>query len=74
MTREMCSLSLLLILLSLASSVRSDVKTPQDFVQEAKALVQAVSVHDLKAMIVAKEKIIILDVRDKEEFEKGHIP
>lgn len=49
-------------------------KTPQDFVNEAKAEVKAVSVRDVKQMINRGEKIILLDVRDKEEYEKEHIP
>jgi 3-mercaptopyruvate sulfurtransferase SseA len=60
--------------LSLANIIQAGDKTPQDFVKEAKTDVKAVSIHDVKKMIDAKEKIIILDVRDKEEFEKEHIP
>ncbi len=32
------------------------------------------SIDDVKKMINNKEKIIILDVRDKDEFETGYIP
>jgi 3-mercaptopyruvate sulfurtransferase SseA len=46
-------------------------KTPQDFIKEAKADVQAVSIHDVKQLIDTGKKVIILDVRDKEEFEKS---
>ena len=49
-------------------------KTPQDLVKEAKADVKAVSIHDVKKLIDTGKEIIILDVRDKEEFEKEHIP
>ena len=57
-----------------ASIIQAGDKTPQDFVKEAKADVKAVSIHDVKKMIDTGKKIIILDVRDKEEYEKEHIP
>lgn len=43
-------------------------------VTKAKAEIKRVSPADVKAAIDAKEKAIILDVRDKEEFDAGHIP
>jgi len=43
-------------------------------VKEAKAAIKEVSVGDVKKMIDEKEKIIILDVRDRDEFETGYIP
>jgi 3-mercaptopyruvate sulfurtransferase SseA len=49
-------------------------RTPQQLVREARDQVKAVSIHDVKKMIDAREKLILLDVRDKEEFEKEHIP
>ena len=39
-------------------------KTPAQLVTEAKAQIKEVSVYDVKKMIEAKEKVIILDVRD----------
>ena len=50
------------------------VRTSDQLVKEAKASIKEVSVDDVKKMIDNKEKIIILDVRDKDEFETGHIP
>ena len=50
------------------------IKTSNQLVKEAKASIKEVSVDDVKKMIDNKEKIIILDVRDKEEFETGYIP
>jgi rhodanese-related sulfurtransferase len=50
------------------------VKTSDQLVKEAKASIKEVSIDDVKKMIDNKEKIIILDVRDKEEFETGYIP
>ncbi len=49
-------------------------KTPDQMVKEAKASIKEVSVSDVKGMIEAKEKIVLLDVRDKNEFEEGSIP
>lgn len=49
--------------------------TPAQLLQEAKAAIKEVSVHDLKKMIDAKENVIVLDIRDPAEYEeKGHIP
>jgi len=50
------------------------VRTSDQLVKEAKSSIKEVSVDDVKKMIDSKEKIIILDVRDKEEFETGYIP
>jgi rhodanese-related sulfurtransferase len=49
-------------------------KTPEQMVQEAKAHISEVSIADVKGMIDAKENVVILDVRDKQEFEEGRIP
>jgi rhodanese-related sulfurtransferase len=49
-------------------------RTPQQLVQEAKATIHEVSVNDVKKMLEAKEKLIVLDVRDSQEFEEGHLP
>jgi len=49
-------------------------KTPQQMVQEAKAVIQEVTVKDSKKMIDAKENLIVLDVRDSQEFAEGRIP
>ncbi len=50
------------------------VRTSDQMVKQAKATIKEVSVGDVKKMIDSKEKIIILDVRDKDEFETGYIP
>ncbi len=49
-------------------------KTPQQLVQEAKAVIQEVTVGDSKKMLDTKEALIVLDVRDSQEFAEGHIP
>ena len=49
-------------------------KTSDTLVKEAKASIKEVSVDEVKKMMDEKEKIIILDVRDRDEFETGYIP
>jgi len=49
-------------------------RTPQELVKEALSQVKSVSIHDVKEMVDNEEDVIILDVRDKDEFEKSHIP
>jgi 3-mercaptopyruvate sulfurtransferase SseA len=66
--------SVFIISFSFVHMIQAGDKTPQDFIKEAKADVQAVSIHDVKKLIDTGKKLIILDVRDKEEFEKEHIP
>jgi Rhodanese-like domain len=48
-------------------------KTPEKIVKEAKASINEVSVEQLKKMLDNKEDIIVLDVRDRDEFEKEYI-
>jgi 3-mercaptopyruvate sulfurtransferase SseA len=60
---------------SSAYVVQAADKTPAKLIKEARAAVKEVSVHDVKKMIDAKEKVIILDIRDPAEYEeKGHLP
>ena len=49
-------------------------KTPEKIVKEAKASINEVSVEQLKKMLDNNEDIIVLDVRDRDEFEKQFIP
>ena len=49
-------------------------KGPMDFVNAAKAKITAVSVQDVKADLDAGKPVILLDVRDSEEFKAGHLP
>jgi rhodanese-related sulfurtransferase len=64
---------LLFILCSLSQTAAAG-KTPEQMVSEAKAAIREVSVAEVRKMIDAREKIIILDVRDRHEFAGGHIP
>ena len=46
----------------------------QQMIAKAKAEVKTVSAADVKAAIDKKEKAVILDVRDPNEFGAGHLP
>jgi len=63
-----------LSILSLLDFSAAGDKTPEQLVQAARSEVNSISINDLKKMIDDKEDIIVLDIRDKEEFLKGHIP
>ena len=49
-------------------------KSAQDLVNEAKEQVCEISPAEAKAKIDSDASVIILDVREPDEFEKGHIP
>ncbi len=49
-------------------------KTPEQLIKEAKAQIQEVSVEEAKKMADNKEKVIFLDIRDKEEYNLSHLP
>ncbi len=46
----------------------------QEMIAKAKASIKTVSAADVKAAIDKKEKAVILDVRDPNEFVAGHLP
>jgi len=52
----------------------ADFKTPDQLVQEAKSAVKEVNVDELKKMLDSNENVIVLDIRDRDEYEKQHIP
>ena len=62
------------LMLFCSSLVHAVDKTPDQVVKEAKSAIKEVSVDTVKQMIDNKEDIILLDVRDSEEYETGHIP
>ncbi len=49
-------------------------KTYSDLLQEVKASIRMVSLEDLEARLRAGEDLILLDVREKDEWRQGYIP
>jgi 3-mercaptopyruvate sulfurtransferase SseA len=56
------------------SASKVSYKTPEQLISDAKAQIKEVSVQEVKRMIDAKENVILLDVRDKEEYDEEHLP
>jgi rhodanese-related sulfurtransferase len=48
--------------------------TTEEMVAAAKAVVPAVTVQEVQAKLQAGERVVVLDVREKEEYDQGHIP
>lgn len=46
----------------------------KDWVAKAKAEIKKVTPADVKAALDQKEKAVILDVRDPDEYKAGHLP
>jgi sulfur-carrier protein adenylyltransferase/sulfurtransferase len=49
-------------------------KTYSDLLQEVKGQIRQVSLEDLKARMEAGEDLVLVDVREKDEWRQGHIP
>jgi molybdopterin/thiamine biosynthesis adenylyltransferase/rhodanese-related sulfurtransferase len=49
-------------------------KTYADLLQEVKAAIRQVSLEDLKERLDAGENLILVDVREKDEWRQGHVP
>ena len=58
---------------SISTVVAAD-KTASDLVNEAKEKVCEISVAEAKGKIDSDASVIILDVREPDEFGKGHVP
>jgi len=67
-------LLILVFALSVAYAEQKTCKTPDQFIEEARAAIKEVSVQEVKQMVDRNEKVVILDVRDKEEYDKEHLP
>ena len=76
MNRKIFIFSLAIMLaLTIGSTVQAaEYKTPDQLVTEAKSAVKEVNVADLKKMLDTNENIVVLDIRDRDEYEKQHIP
>ena len=49
-------------------------KTYADLLQGVKRAIRQVSLEDLKSRLDAGEEIVVLDVREKDEWRQGHLP
>jgi rhodanese-related sulfurtransferase len=49
-------------------------KTLADFVREARARIREISVEEFDEMIEDHDDLLIVDVREAEEFQRAHIP
>ena len=49
-------------------------KTYADLLQEVKAAIRQVSLEDLKDRLDSGEELILVDVREKDEWRQGHVP
>ena len=47
--------------------------TPEEMIAAARAVVPSLSAEEAQAKLQAGESLIILDVREKEEYDEGHI-
>ena len=45
-----------------------------DFVREARARIHAISIEEFDEMIENHDDVLVVDVREAEEFRRGHIP
>ena len=48
--------------------------TTAELVAAAQAVVPSISIADVQAKLQAGEAITVLDVREKDEYDAGHIP
>ena len=63
-----------LLLAAISSQAFAEAKGPMDFVSAAKAQITEVTPQQVKADMDAGKQVILLDVRDSEEFDAGHLP
>ena len=73
-TKLLASMVITLILSCMSFAANAADKTPDEIVREAKSSIKEIGVGEVRKLIDAGEAIVILDVRDRDEFETGHIP
>lgn len=49
-------------------------KTAQDFVQNARESIVEIDASSLAGLVATGDDLVLLDVRETEEFEQGHLP
>jgi len=69
-----CFTVFFLFLTSIAGSSSAEAKSSMQFVAEAKARISEISPEQVKANLDAGKPVILLDVRDSEEYNAGHLP
>lgn len=47
--------------------------TVEEMIAAAKAVVPSITAQEVQAKLQARERVVILDVREKEEYDQGHI-
>ena len=47
--------------------------TTAEMVAAAQAVVPSVTIQEVQAKLQAGENVVVMDVREKEEYEQGHI-
>lgn len=66
--------ALIFALSACAALTASKPKTAADFVEEAKAKINEITVAEAKAKIDSGDPLVVLDVREPSEFKEGHLP
>jgi len=66
--------ALLIFVLLVPYILKAADKTPEELLRQARDQVREVSIQEAKEMIDSGSNVVILDIRDKEEFEREHIP
>ena len=49
-------------------------KTAHDLVEEAKQCISEISASDVAMLIANQDDVVLLDVREPEEYAQGHLP
>ncbi len=47
--------------------------TPEEMIAAAKAVVPSLTAQEVQMKLTAAEPVVVLDVREKEEYDQGHI-
>jgi rhodanese-related sulfurtransferase len=65
---------ILVVLVFALSACAIKPKAPADLVKEARAKIKEITVAEAKAKIESGVPLVVLDVREPDEFEQGHLP
>lgn len=59
--------------MTFAKGDRFAMKTRQDMIEAAKAVIKEVTIQDVKEVLDGGQRPVLLDVRAREEYEPGHL-